>query len=315
LPRDCSAYRGTNIEVVLFPAVKIAVSRCVLKQFVALILSALAVGACAAPGWAGVPYPELVQVPAGSFIRGSDRAEREAAYRLDEKAYRHGVTRKNRWYESEFKRGPVHTGAYEISKTLVTNAQYAVFVAATGHRVPEVDAETWRRYGLIHPFSRTRRHAWSEPIPPVGREGHPVVLVSHDDASAYANWLSRQTGQTWRLATETEWEKAARGLEGRRFPWGEDYDPARLNSHDQGPFDTVSVDAFPNGKSPFGLFDPAGQVFEWTATPASAKGRFIVKGGSWDDSGCGICRPAARHSRPATLKHILIGFRVVRERY
>ena len=69
---------------------------------------------------------------------------------------------------------------------------------------------------------------------------------------------------------------------------------------------------FAAGASPFGLYDAAGQVFEWTATPAGT-GRFMVKGGSWDDKGCGICRPAARHSRPAGLKHILIGFRLVRE--
>ncbi|MCH7865658.1 MAG: SUMF1/EgtB/PvdO family nonheme iron enzyme, partial [Proteobacteria bacterium] len=53
-------------------------------------------------------------------------------------------------------------------------------------------------------------------------------------------------------------------------------------------------------------------VFEWTSTPAG-KGRFLVKGGSWDDKGCGVCRPAARHSRPKDLKHILIGFRLVQE--
>ena len=59
------------------------------------------------------------------------------------------------------------------------------------------------------------------------------------------------------------------------------------------------------------MLDPAGLVFEWTATPASAE-RYIVKGGSWDDKGCGVCRPAARHARQAGLRHILIGFRLVR---
>ena len=66
----------------------------------------------------------------------------------------------------------------------------------------------------------------------------------------------------------------------------------------------------------FGLLDAAGQVFEWTATPSPhgpAGARYLVKGGSWDDKGCGVCRPAARHSRPRALKHILIGFRLVRE--
>ena len=88
---------------------------------------------------------------------------------LDEAAYGYSVTRKNRWYESEFKRGPVTLPSCEISKTLVTNAQYAAFVAATGHRVPEVDAATWKGYGLIHPYKRTRRHAWSAGEPPKGR--------------------------------------------------------------------------------------------------------------------------------------------------
>lgn len=181
--------------------------------------------------------PLTIQIPAGTFIRGSDRAEREHAYQLDEAAYGHSVTRKNRWYESEFKRAPVTTNAFAITKTLVTNKQYASFVAATGHRVPDVDRATWKSYGLIHPFSRTLRHAWSEGQPPKGREKHPVVLVSHPDAKAYATWLSEATGDVWRLSTETEWEKAARGLKGRRFPWGETFDPSRLNSHDKGPFD------------------------------------------------------------------------------
>ncbi len=135
-------------------------------------------------------------------------------------------------------------------------------------------------------------------------------MVSHADARAYASWLSKSTGKTWRLPSETEWEKAARGTDGRRFPWGDTFDPKRLNSHDLGPFDTMPVGRFPDGASPFGLLDAAGQVFEWTAT-AAGKARYIVKGGSWDDKGCGICRPAARHSRPGPLKHILIGFRLV----
>ncbi|MBI3451902.1 MAG: SUMF1/EgtB/PvdO family nonheme iron enzyme, partial [Rhodospirillales bacterium] len=97
----------------------------------------------------------------------------------------------------------------------------------------------------------------------------------------------------------------------RRFPWGDAFDPARLNSHDRGPFDTTPVGRYSDGASPYGMLDAAGQVFEWTATP-DGDARYIVKGGSWDDRGCGICRPAARHSRPAGIKHILIGFRVVR---
>ena len=260
--------------------------------------------------WAGVPVPETVEIPAGSYIAGSDTAERETAYRLDEAAYGHGRTRQGGWYDGEPDRGTIATGAYRITRTTITNAQYQAFVAAIRRQVPDVDAGTWESYGLVHPYERTRRHAWKDDAPPRDRGDHPVVLVSHDDAEAYAAWLSKQTGKTWRLPTEIEWEKAARGTDGRRFPWGDSYDPRRLNSHDLGPFDTMPVGSFPEGASPFGILDAAGQVFEWTATPAGA-GRYLVKGGSWDDKGCGVCRPAARHSRPKDLKHILIGFRLV----
>ena len=136
-----------------------------------------------------------------------------------------------------------------------------------------------------------------EERPPPGRENHPVVMVSHDDATAFAAWLSAETGHAWRLPTALEWEKAARGPDGLVFPWGDTYDPALLNSHDAGPFDTLPVGSFPAGASPYGMLDAAGQVFEWTASPGNP-GRFLVKGGSWDDSGCGVCRPAARHARP-----------------
>ncbi len=268
-----------------------------------------------APGGAGeVPLSELAAVPAGPFLRGSNRAEREAAYLLDEAAYGHNRTRVRKWYENEPERHSAELPAFEITRTPITNAQYATFVTATGHPAPDVDAATWRGYGLIHPFARTRRHAWTGGAFPAGRGGHPVVLVAHGDARVYAVWLSEITGRLWRLPSEAEWEKAARGPDGHRFPWGQAWDPARLNSHDLGPFDTTAVGAYSAGASPYGLRDAAGQVFEWTATPAPGAGeRFFVKGGSWDDSGCGVCRPAARHGRPAALKHILIGFRLVAE--
>jgi formylglycine-generating enzyme required for sulfatase activity len=280
-----------------------------LGRLAALALALAPTAACAA---GGAPTPELAAVPAGPFIAGSDRAEREMAYALDEAAYGHSRTREWQWYDNEPARGPRRTAAFRITRTPITNAQYAAFVAATGWRAPDVDAETWAGYRLVHPYERTRRHAWNNRRPPAGREDHPVVLVSRADALAYASWLSDATGRTWRLPGEAEWEKAVRGTDGRAFPWGEAWDPARANSHDQGPFDTLPVGSFPQGAGPFGLLDGAGQVFEWTATP-SGQGRFVVKGGSWDDSGCGICRPAARHGRPAEIKHILIGFRLVAE--
>ena len=280
-----------------------------------LIVAIMAVVARGAAVTASMPPPETIAVPAGPFIAGSDRAEREQAYRLDERAYGHSITREQRWYEGERARERVELPAFAIMRTLVTNADYARFVAATGHRAPDVDAATWASYGLVHPYARTRRSAWVRGAPPAGREDHPVVLVSHADALAYAAWLSEQTGESWRLPTRLEWEKAARGTDGRWFPWGMAWDPTKANTHDLGPFDTTPVGAYPDGASPYGLLDPAGNVFEWTADPAPGSGaRFMVKGGgSWDEQGCGICRPAAAHSRPAGLRHILIGFRLVHE--
>ncbi len=256
--------------------------------------------------------PAVAPIPAGAFIAGSDDAERERAYRLDEAAYGSSLTRRQGWYDDERPRGQAETGAYAITVTPITNRQYAEFVAATGYPKPDVDRSTWESYGLIHPYARTRRHAWSGDAPPLAREDHPVVLVSRIDALAYAAWLTRLTGEKWRLPTELEWEKAARGLDGRYFPWGNEFDAARLNSADAGPFDTTKVGRHHQGASPFGVLDAAGQVYEWTATTAGVD-RAIVKGGSWDDRGCGVCRPAARHARMVTLKHILIGFRLVRE--
>lgn len=261
---------------------------------------------------ADIAAPETVLVPAGAFITGSDQAERDAAYALDEQAYGHSRTRQAGWYDREAKRRSMDLPAFEITTTPVTNVDYARFVTATGHRAPDVDARTWKGYGLVHPYKRTRRHAWENERVPEGRADHPVVLVTLSDAEAYAKWLSTATGKRWRLPTAKQWEKAARGTDGRRFPWGNHFDATLLNSHDRGPFDTMPVGSFRDGASPFGMLDAAGQVFEWTRTQTSPTRR-LVKGGSWDDKGCGVCRPAARHGRPIELKHILIGFRLVNE--
>ena len=259
-----------------------------------------------------LPVPETVPIPAGNFLAGSSSREREYAYRLDEAAYGHSNTRKWGWYDDEPQPASRHTDAYAITRAPITNRQYQAFTQATGHPVPDVDRKTWQGYRLIHPYERTRRHAWREGSFPPGRGDHPVVMVSWHDANAYAQWLSEQTRATWRLPTGAEWEKAIRGLEGAVFPWGNEWDPLKADSHDKGKFDTVPVGSNQGNVSPFGLTDAAGQVFEWTTHPDASKRQF-VRGGSWDDSGCGVCRPAARHARPVDIKHILVGFRLVRE--
>ena len=99
-------------------------------------------GAAAAEHAERFPAPATAVVPAGPFIAGSDRAEREAAYRLDEAAYGHSVTREGRWYEGEPPPTRIETGAYEITVTPITNAQYSDFADAVGHPVPDVDRGT-----------------------------------------------------------------------------------------------------------------------------------------------------------------------------
>jgi formylglycine-generating enzyme required for sulfatase activity len=127
--------------------------------------------------------------------------------------------------------------AYYIDKYLVTNAQYARFVAATGHRPPL----NWKN-GLI----------------PQGELMHPVTMVTWYDAKAYAEWAHK------RLPTEAEFEKAGRGTDGRRWPWGNKMEPDRLNTY-YNVGSASKVDAYPRGASPYGVYDLAGNVDEWTA--------------------------------------------------
>ena len=256
--------------------------------------------------------PEIVSIPAGQFISGSNRQERDEAYRLDEAAYGHSVTRTQRWYESEHDSQVRHLPQFSIMKNPVTRCEYAQFVQEANYKTPQISEPQWQAQRLKHSYLSTKKFQWKEPSQESdARCHHPVVLVTHDDAMAYAVWLSEKTGQEWRLPNEFEWEKAARGSDGRRFPWGNAFDATKLNSHDAGPFDTIAVGAFREGASPYGVLDAAGQVFEWTATANSEANRFIVKGGSWDDKGCGVCRSAARHYRHQDVKHILIGFRLI----
>lgn len=130
---------------------------------------------------------------------------------------------------------PVMLAAYEIDKYPVTNAQYARFVVATDYRPP------------LH---------WESGKIPLGMEMHPVVLVSWFDARAYAEWAGK------RLPMEAEWEKAARGGDSRRWPWGNRMDPKLLNTYYH-VGSTTDVTKYPQGASPYGAMDMAGNVSEW----------------------------------------------------
>jgi iron(II)-dependent oxidoreductase len=128
--------------------------------------------------------------------------------------------------------------SYYIDKYPVTNAQYARFVAQTGYR-PPLD--------------------WVSGKIPANKQLHPVTMVSWYDAQAYCKTVDK------RLPTEAEWEKAARGVQGNRWPWGNNMDPSRLNTY-YNVGATSEVTKYESGKSPYGAYDMAGNVSEWTAS-------------------------------------------------
>ena len=168
----------------------------------------------------------MIDVPAGEFTMGSSAAD---PYARDTEKPQHVVD----------------VEAFQIGQYPVTNGQYAHFVAATGHESP------------AH---------WRGPMPPPDLLTHPVVNVSWYDAQVYCAWLSVQWGATVRLPTEAEWEKAARGEDGRIYPWPGDFAAANCNMAETGIDKTSPVGSFTAGASPYGLLDMAGNVWEWTST-------------------------------------------------
>ncbi|MFQ5480601.1 MAG: formylglycine-generating enzyme family protein [Thermodesulfobacteriota bacterium] len=266
---------------------------------------------------------EQVFIPGGKVTLGSDSREKTYAYSIGGEG-----ARKWRWFDGEKKR-TLFVGDFYIDKYPVTDAQYFLFVQATGHRAPFISKEDYQKQGfLVHPYSTVRPYLWHKENkekntdrgkkahnwarPPADKLDNPVVLVSVGDARSYCRWRGGfNPEKTFSLPSEDQWEKAARGTDARYFPWGNSWDKTRANIGSTGPGGTTPVDRYPEGKSPYGVFDMAGNIFEWTDTPAAAGStRFILKSCSWDDMP-GICRGAARHSRLKTSRHILIGFRCV----
>jgi len=133
----------------------------------------------------------------------------------------------------------VHVNVFAIARAPVTNAEFEEFVGAASHT-----ASTWRK----------------------GPASHPAEGLSWADAVAYCRWLSVSTGRIYRLPDEREWEKAARGAQGRKWPWGNDDDLTRANVREAGRRGTCAVGEFTSGASPEGLVDLIGNVREWTNT-------------------------------------------------
>ena len=245
-------------------------------------------------------HDEMVTIPAGTFLMGSDK-------KVDRNAY-----------PAEFPQRKVYLDAYEIDKFEVTTVQFLKFVLAT-NRDPLID---WQYDGGN--FQETMA-------------SHPVMHVSWFDADAYCKWAGK------RLPTSAEWEKAARGEDGRIYPWGNE--PAGLSRANfgrtglSGPVrdrperlllypPIISVDKYENAVSPYGLFQMAGNVAEWTADWYDAnyykhapernpkgpeKGtQRAFRGGGWIDSTPSV-RPAQRNGTDPNTKMNWLGFRCARD--
>lgn len=253
--------------------------------------------------------PNLARIPAGEFLMG-------AADAADDERPVHRV----------------HVGEFFIGRFPVTCDEYARFVRATGYPAPAV-----RALPLIAAGGRDAMfkelampYAWNGNEPPQGHGTHPVVLVTFEAAVAYCSWLSDALNRVFRLPTEAEWEKAARGgVEGQRYPWGNDIDPSRCNYLQEASMKaqrgTRPAGTFaPNA---YGLYDVSGNVWEWVSDwyaadyyamseardptgPAHGQMR-LIRGGAWVNDDVTMLRCAYRHKVPPDTYAYSIGFRVV----
>jgi formylglycine-generating enzyme required for sulfatase activity len=219
----------------------------------------------------------MVTIPAGPFTMGYDGG-------LDDEKPPHQVD----------------LPEYQIDLFEVSNAQFSGFIEASGYQTEAEQSGSGRVW----------RDEWGE-----GKDNHPVVRVTWNDAIAYCEWAGK------RLPTEAEWENAARGSEGFLYPWGNTYDAARANGRDSGLRSTVAVGSYGEGASPYGVFDMAGNVREWTAdpgyfpypgnsTPSSYYGDElrVLRGGGWFDDAADM-RTTRRNPTSPSAANWDIGFR------
>jgi formylglycine-generating enzyme required for sulfatase activity len=192
---------------------------------------------------------------------------------------------------------------YWIDQYPVTNQKYRAFVEADGygnHAYWSPEGWKWKTEKNI-----ARPEYWNDAK--WNKADHPVVGVSYYEAEAYAKWIGK------RLPTEQEWEKAARGEDGRQYPWGEEFDKARCNGEESGIGHTTPVTQYPNGVSPYGCYDMAGNVWEWCASWYDESQDYrVLRGGSWDDKP-GDLRVSTRNRNYAGNRYNFIGFRLAQD--
>jgi formylglycine-generating enzyme required for sulfatase activity len=264
---------------------------------------------------------DMVLVPAGEFWMGSTRAEVDRATEECKKAGVAEGTCKD-WTERELPRHRVTLDAFYIDSYEVTNALFERFVRAASHRTTaesEGWGRAWKEKDGKWQWIKVDGATWRAPNGPGTSAGsdHPVVQVSWLDASAYCQWAGK------RLPTEAEWEKAARGTDSRRYPWGEDWDASKANGQ-MSVRATRPVGSYPGGVSPHDAHDMAGNVWEWVADwfdkdyygsgsernptgPASGQSR-VLRGGSWLEAPVYL-RSVARHNGTPGNRSNSVGFR------
>ncbi len=241
-------------------------------------------------------HPEgMVLIEAGTFLMGSDENDLRALIAAGAEADARAVTDAA---ACEMPRREMNLGAFCIDRNEVTNAQYLKFVEETKRPPPT----HWVR---------------GKPLP--GKENDPVVYVTFDDAEAYAKWAGK------RLPTEAEWERAARGVDGRPYPWGRKFEGIYANFLNAAHRATMPVGSFPKGVSPSGCLDMIGNVAEWTASwfepypgntvpqPEYGQTHRVVRGGAWNDTLSVYGRCASRRPMSPATKNRFIGFRCAKD--
>ena len=207
-----------------------------------------------------------------------------------------------------------------IARYPITHVQYAAFVQDGGYTArwhPCWSEEGWE-WKSYRNWTGPRTHGGTYRL-----TNHPIVGVSHYEASAFCSWLGERLraagalnetlapGERLEIAlpSEAQWHKAAQGIDGRVYPWGDEPDPNRANVYETGIGATCAVGCFPGGISPYGVYDLCGNVWEWTASPdESAPSTFVLRGGSYWDNASGAWS-GARDGSDSNSSDGDVGFR------